>query len=131
MYGVMVLFGLATAIGNTYKIARSFSISWWVFTGITTLKDVIEIIVAATREEGGLMYGCAREWPMFVCDKEAKELLSVRLAIHVVLMMYFGMTIRRHAQLLDRREIVIGPPTQFTHHKSEKLEDIEEPLELE
>ncbi|KAF9364554.1 hypothetical protein BGX34_001165 [Mortierella sp. NVP85] len=130
MYGVMALFGLATAIRNTFKVARSFSISWWVFTGITTLKDVIEIIVAATHEETGLMNECVREWPMFACEDGAKALLPTRLAIHVVLMVYFGMTIRRHAQLLDRRDIVIGLPTQFTHVKSEKVEDIEEPLEL-
>ncbi|KAK3819605.1 MAG: hypothetical protein J3Q66DRAFT_386703 [Benniella sp.] len=130
MYGVMVIFGLSTAIKNTYKIARRFSISWWVFTGITSSKDLIEITFALTREENGLMYECFREWPKFVCEKEANALLLVRLAIHVFLMAYFGMTIRRYAQQLGRRVAVIGLPTQFTHHKSEKLEDIEEPLEL-
>jgi hypothetical protein len=135
MYAIIAFYGLVTTIKDTYRIARSFSISWWVFTVITSLKDLIEIIVAATRDYG-IEEKCFRVMP-FRCFREAKWMVPLKLAIHVALMVYFGMAIQRYAQRLDdRRESILDPPTQLTDLKSgkleeiEKLEDIEEPLEL-
>ncbi|KAF9364553.1 hypothetical protein BGX34_001164 [Mortierella sp. NVP85] len=129
MYAIIALYGFLTTIKDTYRIARSFSISWWVFAVITSLKDLIEIIIAATQEYG-IEEKCLRVVPLG-CDTEAKWMVPLKLVIHVALMVYFGMAIRRYARRLDdRHESILDPPTQLTPLKSEKLEDIEEPLEL-
>ncbi|KAK3819604.1 MAG: hypothetical protein J3Q66DRAFT_438761 [Benniella sp.] len=135
MYAIIAFYGVVTTIKDTYRIARSFSISWWVFAVITSLKDAVEIIVAAVREYG-LEEKCFRVMP-FGCTTQAKWMVPLKLAIHVALMVYFGMAIRRYAQRLDNRhESILDPPTQLNDLKSgkqeeiEKLEDIEEPLEL-
>ncbi|KAK3819601.1 MAG: hypothetical protein J3Q66DRAFT_335026 [Benniella sp.] len=132
IYTFLGLFGLVAVKKKTYKLLRRFSILWWTFTVISSLAMLAEIFVLFTVEKNQIKRLCKEEFAgdetgynlelIDSCSSFATTVAAITFGVHVVVMTYFGLVVRRYAQVLRDRLAMDG----LEHSTQIQLNDVEQ-----
>ena len=132
IYTFLGVFGLVAAKKKTYQFLRRFSILWWTFTVISSLAMLAEIFVLITVEKDQIKRLCRDEFAgdgtgynselIDACSSFATTVAAITFGVHVVVMTYFGLVVRRYAQVLHDRLAM----DSLEHSAQIQLKDVEQ-----